>query len=100
MNKCHGILGPQNGSDVPSALGLVLLTSVPPLRSPGDGPYISCFVDQNFGNSTVTNKHKAFIKHVGCLKNRVSTCAQTLKSTNISVLKKFAKFQKHVNKNL
>ena len=24
MNKCHGILGPQNGSDVPSALGLVI----------------------------------------------------------------------------
>ena len=23
MNRCHGLLGPQNGSDVPSALGLV-----------------------------------------------------------------------------
>ena len=24
MNRCHGLLGPQNGSDVPSALGLVV----------------------------------------------------------------------------
>ena len=23
MNRCHGLLGPQNGSDLPSALGLV-----------------------------------------------------------------------------
>ena len=24
MNRCHGLLGPQNGSDLPSALGLVI----------------------------------------------------------------------------
>ena len=27
MNRCHGLQGPQNGSDLPSALGLVDTTS-------------------------------------------------------------------------
>ena len=30
VNICHGLLGPQNGSDLPSALGLVLNVSAAP----------------------------------------------------------------------
>ena len=28
MNRCHGLLGPQNGSDLPSALGLVNIYNI------------------------------------------------------------------------
>ena len=28
MTRCHGLLGPQNGSDLPSALGLVNIYNI------------------------------------------------------------------------